>query len=139
MLVDEGVVVSAQGHEVTQLGLTAVGPVLDVVTPGESAVGTTRKAAGLIAAAERSLDRRRDRALFYEVRDARFNPLRRRVLDELQRHVNAMDTSVFALLQAKQAVLDAGRLYLDALHDYWLAYTALEWAVGDTLPTRRTR
>lgn len=66
-------------------------------------------------------------------------PLRRRVLDELQRHVNAMDASVFALLQAKQAELDAGRLYLDALRDYWLAYMALERAVGGALPTRGTR
>lgn len=66
-------------------------------------------------------------------------PLRRRVLDELQRHVNAMDASVFALLQAKQAELDAGRLYLDALHDYWLAYTTLERAVGGALPALGTR
>ncbi len=66
-------------------------------------------------------------------------PLRRRVLDELQRHVNAMDASVFALLQAKQAELDAGRLYLDALHDYWLAYAALERAVGGALPTHGAR
>ena len=66
-------------------------------------------------------------------------PLRRRVLDELQRHVNAMDASVFALLQAKQAELDAGRLYLDALRDYWLAYTALERAVGGALPAHGTR
>jgi len=66
-------------------------------------------------------------------------PLRRRVLDELQRHVNAMDASVFALLQAKQAELDAGRLYLDALHDYWLAYTGLERAVGGALPAPGTR
>lgn len=66
-------------------------------------------------------------------------PLRRRVLDELQRHVNAMDASVFALLQAKQAELDAGQLYLDTLRDYWLAHTALERAVGGALPTRGTR
>lgn len=66
-------------------------------------------------------------------------PLRRRVLDELQRHVNAMDASVFTLLQAKQAELDAGRLYLDALRDYWLAYTGLERAVGGALPPLGTR
>ncbi len=65
-------------------------------------------------------------------------PLRQRVLDEVQRHVNAMDASIFALLQAKQAELDAGRRYLDALRDYWLARSGLERAVGSALPPAGT-
>lgn len=66
-------------------------------------------------------------------------PLRERVLDETQRHVNAMDLTIFALLQAKQAVVEAGRMYLDALRDYWIARAELERAAGGALPAGLTR
>jgi cobalt-zinc-cadmium efflux system outer membrane protein len=66
-------------------------------------------------------------------------PLRRRVVDETQRHVNAMDVSVFALLQAKQSEIDAGRLYLDALRDYWMSRAELERATGGVLPASTAR
>jgi len=61
-------------------------------------------------------------------------PLRRRVIEETEQHVNSMDLTVFALLQAKQGEIDAGRLYLDALRDYWLARAGLERAAGGVLP-----
>ena len=60
-------------------------------------------------------------------------PLRRRVIEEAQRHVNVNDISVFALLQAKQAELDTARSYLDALRDYWNARSDLERAVAGVL------
>ncbi len=65
-------------------------------------------------------------------------PLRERVLAETQRHVNAMDLSIFTLLQAKQAAIEAGRMYLDALRDYWIARAELERAAGGSLPAGPT-
>ena len=63
-------------------------------------------------------------------------PVRRRVLQESQLQVNAMALPVFALLQAKQSEIDAGRLYLNALRDYWVARAELERASGGSLPVR---
>ena len=64
-------------------------------------------------------------------------PARRRVLQESQLQVNAMALPVFALLQAKQAEIEAGRTYLDALRDYWVARAELERASGGSLPAGR--
>ncbi len=61
-------------------------------------------------------------------------PLRRRVTEEAQRHVNVNDISVFTLLQAKQAEFDTARAYLDALRDYWNGRSDLERSIGGTLP-----
>jgi cobalt-zinc-cadmium efflux system outer membrane protein len=61
-------------------------------------------------------------------------PLRQLVVAETQKHVNAMDVSVFALLQAKQAEIEAGKSYVDALRDYWVARIELERATGGRLP-----
>jgi cobalt-zinc-cadmium efflux system outer membrane protein len=63
-------------------------------------------------------------------------PARRRVLVESQLQVNAMAMPVFALLQAKQAEIDAAHMYLDALRDYWSARAELERATGGMLPAR---
>ncbi len=63
-------------------------------------------------------------------------PARRRVLVESQLQVNTMAMPVFALLQAKQAEIDAGHMYLDALRDYWTARSELERATGGMLPAR---
>ncbi len=57
-------------------------------------------------------------------------PLRRRVVVESQRFVNAMEHSVFTLLIAKQAEIDAGQAFVEALRDYWTARARLEQAVG---------
>ena len=65
-------------------------------------------------------------------------PLRRRVIEEAQRHLNVNDISVFVLLQAKQAEFDTGRLYLDALRDYWNARGDLERSAGGSLPEPAT-
>lgn len=64
-------------------------------------------------------------------------PARRRVLQESQLQVNAMAIPIFALLQAKQAEVDAAHMYLNALRDYWTARAELERATGGMLPARR--
>ena len=64
-------------------------------------------------------------------------PARRRVLQESQLQVNAMSLPVFALLQARQAEIESGRMYIDALRDYWVARAELERAAGGPLPTGR--
>lgn len=65
-------------------------------------------------------------------------PARRRVVAESQLQNNAMALPVFALLQARQAEIDAGQMYLDALRDYWFARAELERATGGPLPAPAT-
>ena len=57
-------------------------------------------------------------------------PLRRRVAAESQRFVNAMQQTIFTLLLAKQAEIDAGQAYVEALRDYWTTRAQLERAAG---------
>lgn len=66
-------------------------------------------------------------------------PLRSRIVDQTQRHYNAMQLGAFQLLLAKQAQIDAGRAYLEIVKDYWLAYADLEGAVGGALPAATGR
>jgi cobalt-zinc-cadmium efflux system outer membrane protein len=61
-------------------------------------------------------------------------PLRDRGVQEAQKQYNAMQIGVIQLLQAKQAEIDTGRDYVEALRDYWTARTELERAVGGRLP-----
>jgi outer membrane protein, heavy metal efflux system len=44
-----------------------------------------------------------------------------------------MLVGVFQLLTAKRDEIDAGRAYIEALRDYWIARTDLESAVGGEL------
>ncbi len=60
-------------------------------------------------------------------------PLRHQAVLESQKFANAMEHSVFMLLMVKQAEIDAGSAYVEALRDYWIARAALERAVGGTL------
>lgn len=60
-------------------------------------------------------------------------PLRRRVVEESQLQYNAMQVSLFDLLRAKQEEVNAGRDYVEALRDYWIARAELEKAVGGSL------
>ncbi len=57
-------------------------------------------------------------------------PLRAKLVAESQRFVNAMEQSVFTLLLARQAEIDAGQAYVEALRDYWSLRARLEQAVG---------
>ena len=53
-------------------------------------------------------------------------PLRTQILGQTQLQYNAMQVGVFQLLSAKQQQIEAGRRYIEALRDYWLARTQLE-------------
>ncbi len=57
-------------------------------------------------------------------------PLRHQIVEQSQLQFNGMLLGVFQLLQAKQAEIDAGREYVQALQDYWLARCELEKAIG---------
>lgn len=61
-------------------------------------------------------------------------PLRERILDETQRQFNAMNTSVFQLLIARRDQIEAGRAYVDALREYWLAKADLEQLLAGRVP-----
>jgi cobalt-zinc-cadmium efflux system outer membrane protein len=61
-------------------------------------------------------------------------PLRRQITRQTMLQFNGMFISVFELLQAKQAEIDAGREYVEALTNYWVARAELERAVGGKLP-----
>lgn len=64
-------------------------------------------------------------------------PVRRRMLEETQLQYNAMQIGVFDLLRAKQEEVNAGREYVEALRDYWVARADLEKAVGGSLSGKR--
>ena len=74
----------------------------------------------------------RARAELYRTRVV---PLRNRALQETLLQSNAMAISVFTLLLAKQAQIDAGVGYVAALRDYWMARVELERVLGTVLPT----
>lgn len=65
----------------------------------------------------------RQRALYLE---RVIVPLRERILEETQLRYNGMFASVFELLTARQAVIDARRRHVDALRDYWRARARLD-------------
>jgi cobalt-zinc-cadmium efflux system outer membrane protein len=57
-------------------------------------------------------------------------PLRRRIVAETQRQYNAMLSGPFQLLQAKRDEIEAGRGYVEALTEYWVARSELERELG---------
>jgi cobalt-zinc-cadmium efflux system outer membrane protein len=73
------------------------------------------------------------RRRFEHYRDA-ILPLRRRIVEQSQLHYNGMLLGVPELLDAKRNEVEAGRGYLEALRDYWVARAELERAVGGRLP-----
>jgi cobalt-zinc-cadmium efflux system outer membrane protein len=81
----------------------------------------------------------RSRAEYYR---AVLLPLHETIVEETQLEYNAMLTGVFQLLQSKQAAIETGRTYIEALREYWLSRTELEHAVGgplgDALDERRS-
>ena len=48
-------------------------------------------------------------------------PLRQQIVDEVQKHYNAMDADLFAVLLARRELVDGEHQYLDALRRYWNA------------------
>ncbi len=57
-------------------------------------------------------------------------PLRQLVVDETQKEYNAMLVGAFELLQARRDQVDAGKQYIEALRDYWIARSQLEQTAG---------
>jgi cobalt-zinc-cadmium efflux system outer membrane protein len=60
-------------------------------------------------------------------------PLRHQIVEQSQLQYNAMLTGVFELLQSRRDEIEAGREYVEALGDYWVARSELERAVGGRL------
>lgn len=73
----------------------------------------------------------RQRARYYE--DVLL-PMRERIVDDTQLQFNAMNTSVFQLLIARRDQIEAGRAYIDALREYWLAQADLEQLLAGRIP-----
>jgi len=66
-------------------------------------------------------------------------PLRRQIADETLKHYNAMDADPFALILARQGLVDGAHQYGDALRRYWNAMaevTALQRGVALEPPPR---
>jgi cobalt-zinc-cadmium efflux system outer membrane protein len=61
-------------------------------------------------------------------------PIQQKYLDAAQLHYNGMFLSVFELLQAKRAQIDAGAQYIQALKTYWTSRAELERSIGGRLP-----
>jgi cobalt-zinc-cadmium efflux system outer membrane protein len=53
-------------------------------------------------------------------------PLRSKILDETMKSYNAMGIGVVELLMAKRDQIETGRMYVEALCDYWLARADVE-------------
>lgn len=82
-------------------------------------------------AAQARLITTRSRAVYY--RDV-ILPLNAALVEQAQRQFNAMQIGVFQLLEAKRQQIDAGRNYVQALREYWLARTRLEQLLDGSMP-----
>ena len=60
-------------------------------------------------------------------------PLRTQIIELEQQQYNYMLRGVYELLLAKQNEITARREYIEAVRDYWIAWVALERAVGGRL------
>lgn len=76
------------------------------------------------------LEAARQRAAYYE---QVLLPLENEVVEETQRHYNAMQVGPIQLVQAKRDQIDVGRRYIETLGEYWAAHTELERALGGEL------
>lgn len=127
-------------------GKTTIGPGIEILLPifdwGQAAVPRDRallrqKQQRYIAlaveirsdvrAAYSRMRTARDRAEFYRLTVL---PLQTEILADAQLQYNAMILGPLELFQLKQAEIDAGREYIEALRDYWIARSEIERAVG---------
>lgn len=122
-------------------GEWAIGPLLELSIPifdrGQGARARTR--AELQAARSRYAARAAEigaaaRAAAVQIRTARERavhirevllPLRAEIVEQTLLEYNAMNVGLFGLLAARREQIDAGRRYIEALLDYWLAHTTL--------------
>ena len=72
-----------------------------------------------------------DRALYY--RDIVL-PLQERVVNEAQLHYNAMQLGPIELLRAREQQIEAAGAYVEALRDYWTAYSEYQQLMTGRLP-----
>jgi len=70
------------------------------------------------------------RARFYR---STLLPVRQQALEQSLVRYNAMALGVFELLQARRALIDTGRDYVESLYDYWAARAALEQILAGRL------
>ena len=61
-------------------------------------------------------------------------PLSAAVLGETQKEYNGMLMGIYDLIDDTQGQIEAGREYVEALRDYWIAQAELSQAVGGKLP-----
>ena len=77
----------------------------------------------------RSLATPREQLIFARNRVAWFRtvqlPLRQRIVEQSLLQYNAMQIGVFQLLQSRRDQINAGREYIEALRDYWIARATL--------------
>ena len=57
-------------------------------------------------------------------------PLRQQITQETRLQYNAMQVGAFQLLAAKQAEIETGVAYVDALRDYWIARDMLQQIIA---------
>ena len=61
-------------------------------------------------------------------------PLRHEILVQTQLEYNAMQVGVFQLLAARRDEIEASRMYVEALRDYWIARARVEQALAGRMP-----
>jgi outer membrane protein, heavy metal efflux system len=65
-------------------------------------------------------------------------PLRSRIVQETQKHYNAMLVGAFQLLQAKQSEINSGVDYVREVHQYWQARNDVQQLLSGVSTTLRT-
>jgi outer membrane protein, heavy metal efflux system len=65
-------------------------------------------------------------------------PQRQRIVTETLKQYNAMNASTFELLTARRDLVDAGRMYIDALRRFWHASADTRALVRGALPRSRS-
>ncbi len=77
------------------------------------------------------MDLARKKVAFYQLDVL---PVQQTITQQTQLRYNGMFLGVFELLEAKQAQIDAGRDYIEAVKDYWITRSELEKVLGRRLP-----
>jgi len=133
----------SSGDRLTGPTFAAQLPIFDQGQPERARLASSaRQAAELAAALEATIgsEVRTARAMLAAARQAAsfqeesFVPLKTAALQETLLHYNAMQVSVYVLLEAKQAEQTALLQSIEARRDYWLARVELERALGQRLP-----
>jgi cobalt-zinc-cadmium efflux system outer membrane protein len=130
-------------------GTNTIGPGIEVPIPlwnqGQPAIAASqarlrqsqRRYAALAVAVRTEVRRARNRVFAARDRAQYFGrvvvPLQHQIVQQTQLEYNAMLVGIFNLLQAKRDEIEAGREYVEAIKDYWVARAELERAVGGRL------